>query len=83
MAADAKLNGSSKAATIEVIAISGVDDTLGTVFFIANKGEPRQEKISSVKLDGSGMQTVSLRTETIPPLSRMTASILWKRIRRR
>ena len=31
----------------------------GTVFFIANKGDPRQEKLFSVKLDGSGMQSIS------------------------
>src|ERR1019366_3974986 len=28
-------------------------------FFTANKGDPRQEKVFSVKLDGSGMQGIS------------------------
>jgi dipeptidyl-peptidase-4 len=30
-----------------------------TVFFTANKGDPRQEKLFSVKLDGSAMQALS------------------------
>ena len=31
----------------------------GTVFFTANKDDPQQEKLFSVKLDGSGMQNLS------------------------
>jgi len=58
-AADAKLERQLESGDYEVIAISGVDEAAGTVFFIANKGDPRQEKIFSVKLDGSGMQSVS------------------------
>jgi dipeptidyl-peptidase-4 len=57
--ADAKLERQLESGDYEVIAISGVDEAAGTVFFIANKGDPRQEKIFSVKLDGSGMQSVS------------------------
>jgi dipeptidyl-peptidase-4 len=63
LAADAKLERQLESGDYEVIAISGVDeasgDQPGTVFFIANKGDPRQEKVFSVKLDGSGMQVVS------------------------
>ena len=59
MAADAKLERQLESGDYEVIAISGVDETSGTVFFTANKGDPRQEKLFSVKLDGSGMQSVS------------------------
>ncbi|HKM85031.1 MAG TPA: DPP IV N-terminal domain-containing protein [Terriglobales bacterium] len=59
MAADAKLERQLESGDYEVIAISGVDDVSGTVFFIANKGDPRQEKIFSVKQDGSGMQSMS------------------------
>ena len=44
-----------------MLAVSGVDDASGTVFFTANKGDPRQEKLFSVKLDGSGMQAISSR----------------------
>jgi dipeptidyl-peptidase 4 len=56
---DAKLERQLESGDYEVIEISAVDDTSGTVFFIANKSDPRQEKIFSVKLDGSGMQQVS------------------------
>ncbi len=60
MAADARLERQLESGDYEVIAISGVDDTLGTVFFVANKGDPRQEKIFSVKLDGSEMRSISV-----------------------
>jgi dipeptidyl-peptidase 4 len=56
---DARLERQVESGDYEVIEISAVDETSGTVFFIANKGDPRQEKIFSVKLDGSGMQEVS------------------------
>jgi len=63
LGADAKLERQLESGDYEVIAISGVDeassDKSGTVFFTANKGDPRQEKIFSVKLDGSEMQSIS------------------------
>ena len=59
MAADAKLERQLESGDYEVIAISGVDEASGTVFFTANKGDPRQEKLFSVKLDGSGLQSLS------------------------
>jgi len=58
-AADAKLERELESGDYEVIAINGVDEASGTVFFTANKGDPRQEKLFSVKLDGSGMQGIS------------------------
>jgi len=59
MSADAKLERQLESGDYEVIAISGVDDKLGKVFFIANKADPRRQEIFSVKLDGSGMQSIS------------------------
>ena len=59
LAADAKLERQLESGDYEVIAIGGVDDASGTVFFTANKGDPRQEKIFSVKLDGSAIQGIS------------------------
>jgi dipeptidyl-peptidase 4 len=58
-AADAKLERQLESGDYEVIAVNGVDEISGTVFFTANKGDPRQEKIFSVKLDGSAMQPIS------------------------
>jgi dipeptidyl-peptidase-4 len=58
-AADAKLERQLESGDYEVIAVSGVDEASGTVFFTANQGDPRREKIFSVKLDGTGMQTVT------------------------
>jgi dipeptidyl-peptidase-4 len=59
LSADAKLERQLESGDYEVIAISGVDETASTVFFTANKGDPRQEKLFSVKLDGSAMQPIS------------------------
>ena len=59
LAADAKLERQLESGDYEVLAISGVDDASGTVFFTANKGDARQGKLFSVKLDGSGMQSLS------------------------
>jgi len=56
---DAKLERQLENGDYEVIAIGGVDEASGTIFFTANKGDPRQEKIFSVKLDGSGMRSIS------------------------
>jgi len=59
LAADAKLERQLESGDYEVLAVNGVDEDSGTVFFTANKGDPREEKLFSVKLDGSGMQAVS------------------------
>jgi dipeptidyl-peptidase-4 len=59
LGSDAKLERQLESGNYEVIAISGVDETSNTVFFTANKGDPRQQKIFSVKLDGSGLQSLS------------------------
>jgi dipeptidyl-peptidase 4 len=59
IASDAKLERQLESGDYEVIAVSGVDEASGTVFFTANKDDPRQEKLFSVKLDGTGMQSLS------------------------
>jgi dipeptidyl-peptidase-4 len=59
VSADAKLERQLESGDYEVIGVSGVDDASGTVFFIGNKDDPREEKIFSVKLDGSDMQAIS------------------------
>jgi dipeptidyl-peptidase-4 len=59
LAEDAKLERQLESGDYEVIAVNAIEETSSTVFFTANKGDPRQEKLFSVKLDGSGMQGVS------------------------
>jgi len=59
VAADAKVERQLESGDYEVLAINGVDPDSGTVFFTANKDDPREEKLFSVKFDGSGLQTVS------------------------
>jgi dipeptidyl-peptidase-4 len=56
---DAKMERELESGDYEVIAVSGVNEDTGTVFFTANKDDPRQEKLFSVKLDGSAMQNIS------------------------
>ena len=59
LAADAKMERQLESGDYEVLGINGVDEESGTVFFTANKDDPRQEKLFSVKLDGTGMQAIS------------------------
>ena len=59
LSADAKLERQLESGDYEVLAINGVDEESGTVFFTANKDDPREEKLFSVKLDGSGIKTIS------------------------
>jgi dipeptidyl-peptidase 4 len=60
MAADAKLERQLEKGDYEVLGIEGVDEAAGTVFFAANKDDPRQTHIFSVQLDGSGFKALSI-----------------------
>ena len=59
MAADAKLERQLTKGDFEVLAIEGVDEAAGTVFFAANKDDPRQEHMFSVQFDGSGLKALT------------------------
>jgi len=59
MAGDAKLERQLTQGDFEVLAIEGVDEAAGTVFFGANKDDPRQAHIYSVQLDGSGFKALT------------------------
>jgi dipeptidyl-peptidase 4 len=59
MAADAKLERQLESGDYEVLGIQGVDESAGTVFFESNKGDPRQQQIYSVQLDGSGLKALT------------------------
>ena len=59
MAADAKLERQLEKGDYEVLGIDGVDEAAGTVFFAANKDDPRQVHIFSVQLDGSGFRALT------------------------
>ena len=59
LASDAKLERQLESGDYEVLAINGVNEEAGTVFFTANKDDPRQEQIFSVKLDGSALQRIT------------------------
>ena len=59
MGADAKLERQLTHGDFEVLGIEGVDEAAGTVFFSSNQGDPRQRHISSVKLDGTGLQPLT------------------------
>lgn len=59
ISANAKLERQLESGDYEVLAVNGVDADSGTVFFTANKNDPRQERIFSIKLDGSGMRSLS------------------------
>jgi dipeptidyl-peptidase 4 len=59
LAADAKLEQQLTQGEFEVLTIEGVDEAAGLVFFAANKDDPRQRHVFSVKLDGTGMQALT------------------------
>ncbi len=59
MAADAKLARQLTKGDFEVLSIEGVDEAAGSVFFSANKDDPRQLHIYSVQLDGSGFKALT------------------------
>ena len=59
LAADAKLERQLTHGEFEVEGIEGVDEAAGTVFFAANKDDPRQTHIFSVQLDGSGFKPLT------------------------
>ena len=59
MAADARLERQLTKGDFEVLGIEGVDEAAGTVFFSANKDDPRQTHIYSVQLDGSGFKALT------------------------
>ena len=59
MAADAKLERQLTTGDFEVLGIEGVDEAAGSVFFSANKDDPRQVHIFSVQLDGSGFKALT------------------------
>ena len=59
MGADAKLERQLSKGDFEVLGIEGVDEAAGTVFFSANKDDPRQTRMFSVQLDGSGFKALT------------------------
>jgi dipeptidyl-peptidase 4 len=56
LADDAKLERQLTHGDFEVTGIEGVDEAAGTVFFSANKDDPRQLHTFTVKLDGTALQ---------------------------
>lgn len=59
MAGDAKLERQLEKGDYEVLGIDGVDEASGTVFFEANKDDPREQHVYSVKLDGSDFNNLT------------------------
>jgi dipeptidyl-peptidase 4 len=59
MAADAKLERQLERGDYEVEGIEGVDEAAGSVFFEANKDDPRQMHVFSVQLDGTGFKALT------------------------
>jgi dipeptidyl-peptidase-4 len=59
LAADAKLERQLEQGDYEVTGILGANESTGTIFFAANKDDPRQTQLFSVKLDGSDLTKVT------------------------
>ena len=59
LASEATLERQLERGEYEVFDIKSVDEASGRVFFTANKDDPRQRQLYSVRLDGSGMEQIS------------------------
>ncbi len=59
LAGDAKLERQLTQGDFEVLGVESVDAGAGVVYFSANKDDPKQKQLYSVKLDGSGFARVS------------------------
>jgi dipeptidyl-peptidase 4 len=59
LAADAKLERQLTSGDFEVLGVEAVDEGAGTIFFSANKDDPRQRHLFSVKIDGSSFQALT------------------------
>ena len=59
LAADAKLERQLEQGDYEVLSVEGMDEDSGTVFVTANKDDPRQTHIFSLKIDGTGLTRLS------------------------
>ncbi|MGA8274345.1 MAG: S9 family peptidase, partial [Candidatus Sulfotelmatobacter sp.] len=59
LSGEAKLEKQLTQGDFEVLGVEGLDEAAGIVFFSANKDDPRQRHIFSVKLDGSGVQQLT------------------------
>ena len=59
MAAEAKLERQLTSGDFEMLGVEAVDEAAGTVFLSANKDDPRQRHMFSVKLDGSSFQALT------------------------
>ena len=68
LSADAKLERQLTSGDFDVASVEGVDESSGTVYFTANAGDPRQQQIYAVKLDGSTpMRKISQEPGTHEP----------------
>ena len=59
MGTEAKLERQLTKGDFEVLGIEGVDEAAGTVFLLANKEDPRQVHLYSVRLDGSEFKALT------------------------
>lgn len=59
LAADAKLDRELESGAYQVLGIEGADEAAKTIFFEANKDDPRQEHLYSVQFDGSGFRDLT------------------------
>ena len=55
LGADAKLERQLEKGDYEVLEVEGVDEDSGAIFFTANKDDPRQNHIFSIRVDGSAL----------------------------
>jgi dipeptidyl-peptidase-4 len=59
LGADARFENQLESGDYEVDSIKSVDEAAGTVYYLSNDGDSRQEQVWAVQLDGSGKHQVT------------------------
>ena len=59
LAGEAHFEKELESGEYEVDSIKAVDDAASTVYYLSNEGDPRQEQVWAVQLDGSGKRQVT------------------------
>ena len=59
LTAEAKLESQLTSGDFEVESIKGIDAATKTVYYLSNEGDPREQQLWAVKLDGTGKRQVT------------------------
>jgi dipeptidyl-peptidase-4 len=68
LAAEAHLDRQLTSGDYEVVSVKGIDSQTNTVYYLSNEGDPLQQQLWAVKLDGTGKHQVTTQAGTHSPI---------------